>query len=665
MATDAEKLSKARKNALRWGYLLVAVVVAVFLFFIVRLIALQNMDVEEFEKRYISKNYREATLKAARGNLYAADGSILATTVMRYDIFIDFKTIKDTVYTNNIGALTDSLSSLFGKPRYFYRQKFDAQRAKGNQYYALAKGLDFDQYDRIRNFPIFKKGKNKGGFIVDRKYKRELATSEIGVGTIGMDDERGKSGLEAAFSKYLRGTDGTRFEQRVNSSQWKPIDYWKIKEPIDGQDVYTTLDLRIQDIVHSALQKQLINFNAKYGTVVVMEVATGKVRAMVNLRKNENGEYVDAYNYAIKDNIEPGSTFKTISLLAAMDDGYIDEKTTVNVGGGSWTYAGQVFSDGHGGGIYEISDVLAKSSNVGTAKLITKFYAAKPDVFFNHLKRWKLFDKMEIELPGITKPRIITPEHKKWNAATLASISYGYSTNINLLQLTTFYNGIANKGKMVKPLFIDKIMKDGRVLYEAQPEILVEKMASQEAVKMMTDALTKAVEKGTAKSIFTPNLKMAGKTGTARFEYWIKQGAMKYRASFAGFYPSDNPKYTCYVMISEPDISKGYYGGTVAAPVFKEIAGKTFLKTPQNIEQDILKDKKVDLSKLTLPKTKISLKGDLMPEVVGLIGKDIIPQLENGGYRVAYSGVGKIKEQLPLAGTKLKKGQRIYLTLQK
>lgn len=652
-----------RKKTLRWGYLFAVVALCVFIMFLARIVILQNTNVQEIKDDYINKNYREATLKAARGNLFASDGSILATTVMRYDIFLDFKTMKDTIYTNNIGALTDSLSKMFGKPRGEFRKKFDEQRKKKNQYYTLVRGLDFDQYDRIRKFPIFRRGKNKGGFIVDRNYKRELATSEIGAGTIGMDNGRYSSGLEGAFSKYLRGTDGKRLEQRINSSQWKPIDFWKVQEPVDGEDVYTTLDLRIQDIAHSALQKQLINFEAKHGTVIVMEVATGKVRAMVNLRRNDDGDYVDSYNYALKDNIEPGSTFKTISLLAAMDDGFIDENTTVDVGNGVWVYAKQRISDGHGGGTYDISDVLAKSSNVGSAKLITKYYAEKPQIFLDHLRRWKLFDKMDIELPGIAKPRIVTPDNKRWNAATLASIAYGYSSNINLLQLATFYNGVANKGKMLKPLFIDKIMKDGKVIYTAAPETMVNRMASEKAIRMMTDALTKAVEKGTAKSIFTPNLKMAGKTGTARFEYWLP-GPMKYRSSFAGFYPADNPKYTCYVMVSEPNTAKGFYGATVAAPVFKEIAGKTFLKTPQNIEREMLVDKKVNLNKMVEPNVKVAVNNKQMPNVVGLIGKNVIPQLENLGYRVDFKGVGRIKEQFPLEGTTISKNQRIYLSLQ-
>ncbi|MFC6266828.1 penicillin-binding transpeptidase domain-containing protein [Frigoriflavimonas asaccharolytica] len=651
-----------RKNTLKWGYLFAGVAIVTFVVFLVQIVRLQNTNVEEIQNDYINNNYREATLKAARGNLYAADGSILATTVMRYDIFLDFKIIRDTTYTNNVAALADSMSAMFGKPRNYYRQIFDAQRKKENQYYGLVKGLDFDQYDRIRKFPIFKKGKNRGGFIVDRNFKRELATSEIGTGTIGMDNGEYKSGLEGAFSEYLTGINGKRLEQRVNSSQWKPIDYWKTQEPIDGQDVYTTIDLRIQDIAHSALEKQLINFDAVHGSVLVMEVKTGKIKAMVNLRRTEPGIYIDAYNYAMKDASEPGSTFKTVSLLAAMDDGFIDENTTVNVGNGVWTYAGQRISDGHGGGTYEISDVLAKSSNVGSAKLITKFYADKPQVFLDHLKRWKMFDKMDIELPGVTKPYIVTPDNKKWNAATLASLAYGYASRFNMLQLTTFYNGIANNGTMVKPIFIDKIMKDGQILHEAKPEVMVQKMASANAITMMTNALTKAVEKGTARSIFTPNLKMAGKTGTARFEYW-KPGPMKYQASFAGFYPSDNPKYTCIVMVNQPDNSKGFYGSVVAAPVFKEIAGKTFLKTPQNVEKEMLVDKQIDLKKIANPNKKISIKQNQMPSLVGLVGKNIIPQLENLGYRVEYKGVGKIKEQFPVVGTIIKKNQRIYLSL--
>ncbi len=663
MAKVNEYIDK-RSKTLKWGYLFVGVAILLFVVFLGKILVLQNTNVEEIKNDFINNNYRNATLQAARGNLYASDGSILATTVMRYDIYIDFKTIKDTVYSKHIGALSDSLGKLFDKPKNYFRQRLDQQHAEKNQYYSLARGLDFDQYDRIRKFPIFKKGKNKGGFIVDRNYKRELATTQIGAGTIGMDQNGLKSGLEGAFSKYLAGTDGTRLEQRINSTQWKPIDYWMVKEPIDGQDVYTTIDIRIQDIAHSALEKQLIEFNADHGCVMVMETNTGKVRAMVNLRRTELGIYVDAYNYGLKDANEPGSTFKTVSLLAAMDDGFIDDSTRVNVGNGKWQYFEQRISDSHvkGDGNYDISDILAESSNVGAAKIITKNYGKNPNIFIDHLKKWKMFDKLDLELPGIAKPSILTPSSKRWSKGALASLGFGYASSFSVLQLLTFYNGIANGGKMVKPLFIDKIMKDGKISYEAKPEIMVDKMASNDAIQLMTKMLIKTVEKGTAKSIYTPNLKIAGKTGTARFEYW--KGPGKYQSAFAGFYPADQPKFTCYVMINQPDTSKGYSGATVAAPIFKEIAGKTFLKMPQNIEKELLVDRKVDLSKMIDPNVKISDAGNTMPNVKGLIGKNVIPQLENLGYRVDYKGVGRIRNQFPVEGTIIGKKQKIYLELQ-
>ena len=663
MVKKGSEYNEKRSKMLFWGYVFVGVALLTFVVFIGRIIVLQNTNVEEFKEDIINKNYREATLKAARGNLFASDGSILATTVMRYDIYLDFKTMRDTIFRSNVDALSDSLGKMFDKPSTYFRQRLEEQKKKGNQYYSLAKGLDFDEYDRIRKFPVFNRGKSKGGFIVDREFRREISTAQIGAGTIGMDKDGLKSGFEGAFSKYLTGTDGTRLEQRINSSQWKPIDYWKVKEPTDGMDVYTTLDLRIQDIAHSALEKQLVEFDADHGSVIVMETETGKVRAMVNLRRTEPGLYVDAYNYAMKDATEPGSIWKTVTLLAAMDDGFVDENTKVNIGGIEWTYQGQRVTDSHSGGVYDISDIMAQSSNIGAAKVITAHYASNPNILFNHLKKWKLYDKMDIELPGITKPRVLKPTDKRWSPGALASIAFGYGVNVNQLQLTTFYNGVANKGKMVKPLFIDKIMKDGKMVYEAKPEVMVPKMASEKAITMMTHALTKAVEKGTAKSIYTPNLKIAGKTGTARFEYWLP-GPMKYIGSFAGFFPADNPKYTCIVYINMPDTSKGFYGARVAAPAFKEIAGKIFLKTPLNVNKEMLVDQKKDMSKMIEPNRKVVVDSNKMPSLVGMMGRNVIPQLENLGYRVEYKGAGKILEQFPAEGIVIGKNQKIYLTLQ-
>ncbi len=658
----AQNIEKNRKYVKYYGLFLMGLVIICFAMFLCKIFYIQITDVESIRKDYISKNYRKAKLSAARGNLFASDGSILATTVMRYDVYLDFKSMRDSLYSKNIDALSDSLSKMLDKPSSYFKVKFEQEKKKKNQYYSLIRGLDYDQYARIKQFPIFNKGKNKGGFIVERTFKREFASSQIGSGTIGVDDGEHHSGLEYAFRDYLRGKDGERLEQRISNSQWKPIDYWQEKNPEDGQDVFTTLDLRIQDIAHSALEKQLKAFKAHHGSVLVIETKTGKVRAMVNLAADPSGEFKDSYNYAIKDATEPGSTFKSVSLLAAMDDGFIDANSTVNVGGGNWEYYGQPILDGHGGGTYDISDVLAKSSNVGTAKIITKHYGDNPEIFYNHLRRWKMFEKLDIELPGISKPYILTPKDKKWTKGALASLSFGYASRFNMLQLATFYNGIANGGEMLKPIFIEKRMKDGQVLYEAKKQVLVDKMASKEAIEQITSALTKAVEKGTAKSIFTPNLKMAGKTGTARFEYW-KAGPMKYQASFIGFYPSDNPQYTCYVLINQPDTSLGFYGALVAAPVFKEIAGKTFLKQPMNIEKQLVSAGPKKIQVVTRQTPKLNFSSGVMPNLVGFIGRDAIPQIENKGFRVSFQGTGKIVKQFPEAGTPILKKQKVYLEL--
>lgn len=653
-----------RRYALNWGSFFGVIVGISMIGFFIRTIYLQNTNVQEIQENYIAKNFRTDTLKAARGNLYASDGSLLATTIIRYKVFIDFDVINDTVYQNNINALSDSLAHMFGKPKVYFREKLDKQRKKRNRYYFLAGQLDYDQMSRLKTFPIFKLGKNGGGFILDKKhYKREIATSKIGIGTIGVDKNGYKSGLEGAFSNYLSGVSGTQLVQRVNAKQWKPIDYWNAKEPIDGQDVYVTLDLRVQDIAHAALSKQLEKFKAHHGSVIVMDVSTGKIKALVNLTRMEDGSYKDVYNYALKDAIEPGSIFKPVSLLAAMDDGFIDANTTVYNSHNLWKY-GELTLQPHAYGTVGISDILAKSCNVGTSKLITKYYEDKPQVFIDHLKKWKMDKGMDLEVPGVTKPYMVTPDNPKWSKGALASLSFGYSSRFNLLQLATFYNGVANGGKMVKPLFIEKVMKDGEVTLEARPQVMVDNMASKEAIRTLVDALTQAVEKGTAKSIFTPNLKMAGKTGTARFEYWKKDGKRKYQASFAGFYPSDKPLYTCIVSINRPDPDIGYFGSTVSAPVFKEIAGKTFLKMPQNIEKELLQERKVNLNKFLKKQPKLSFKNNRMPSITGLSGKDVIPQIENAGYRVKFKGVGKVIDQFPLAGKELKPNQRIYITLQ-
>lgn len=324
----------------------------------------------------------------------------------------------------------------------------------------------------------------------------------------------------------------------------------------------STIDPQIQQVASSVLENQLKNFDAKSGSVLVMEVATGKVKAMVNLDKTDKGTFENSDNLLLNNYSEPGSVFMPVSLLIAINDGFVNEKTIIQTTG-RWEYGGQIISDGFGFEDSTIGGILAHSSNVGIAKIITKNYENQPEKFYKYVEDWKFSEKLNDGTPNKSAPEITTPKDKNWSKPTLAGASYGYSLKISSLQIANFYNAIANHGKLMKPFFNEN----------QKTEVLVDNIASDKSLQILTNALIESVEKGTPKSSFTENFKIAGKTGTKRLEYW-KPGPAKYQASFVGFFPAENPKYTMYVSINEPKPEKSFYGATVASPVFKKIAGR-------------------------------------------------------------------------------------------
>ncbi|MCO6564141.1 MAG: transpeptidase family protein [Apibacter sp.] len=652
-------MNNERKKILARAYLVAALILLFSVSVFARLIYIQTHDTEKYKNLAQTTNFRNVEVVAARGNLYASDGILLATTITKYDIYIDMKTIRAELYQNNIGALCDSLQKMFKKPSYYFYSKLNEGKKKENQYLKLAKGLDYEQFARIKNFPILNKGKNKGGFIVERRRERIKTISGFGIRTLGFDDERGKSGLEGAFSCYLKGKNGREIQQRINQKQWKPINIEL--EPQDGNDVYTTIDMRIQDIAYSALQDQLEKSEADHGCAIVMEVATGKIVALTNLQRTKEGEYDDLRNFAVWEAAEPGSTFKSISMLALLDDGYVGPNTTVDIGPGYWKYYKHTIRDDHGSGIITLSQVLSQSSNVGISKMIDKYFSKNPQDFLNKINSWGINKKTYIDIPGESVPYI--PKYgKKWSPITLAWMSFGYGVKLTPLQILTFYNGVANNGKLMKPQLLYKIEAKGIVIEKFTPIVINQKMASQKAINDLKKMLTYAVETGTSKSIYTPNLSMAGKTGTAQVEYWNKGKGKLYQASFCGFFPADQPEYSCIVVINKP--KKGFYGSQVAAPVFKEIAGKVYLKKPLNLPKE---DKSKESQKINLLITKnrkltINPSTTLVPNVIGYYGKDAIPALENLGLKVVYSGNGKVIEQ-SIIGYPIKKGMTVYLKL--
>lgn len=632
------------------------------LFFMFRINVIEGEELEAFASK---NNFRLSTEEAERGNLYASNGSLMATTVTKHNIYVDLVSIKDDLYKENIGALSDSLGKMFDKSPAHFLEKFNREREKKNRYMLLIKGLDYEDYQRIKKFPIFNKGQNKGGFIHETESKRELIVSDIGARTIGYDDNRGKVGLEGAYSEFLTGIEGRRWEQFMGRGKWKPFKHWE-QEPQSGSSVYTTIDADLQMISYDALYQQLSAFDAHHGSVVVMEVATGKVRSIVNLTRKEDGTYIDNYNYAVGEAAEPGSTFKAVSLLIGMNDGYLTKDTQVETGNGSYKLYNRKITDSHGYGLLTVDGVIKKSSNIGTAKLINEYYNSQPKKFFKTLEKWNLTKPLGIDIPGEAKPIMHTPDSKSWSSVTLPVMAYGYGVNITPIQLVTFYNAIANNGKMLKPLFMDKISKKGEEEITFEPVVLVEQLTSLENIKAMQDMLKGAVAEGTARLIHTDNYEIAGKTGTARVEYWKKDQGMQYRASFAGYFPADKPKYSCIVVIHKPNPAKGYYGGGVTAPVFKKIADWVYSKTPIPLPSEIKSSSKQMINTFAKESTiNVGKAKDVVPNVMGFSGSKAIPVLENLGLNVRYSGIGRVTNQSLKAGARFKKGETIYLMLER
>lgn len=611
---------------------------------------------------FADRSFRLSTAEAERGNLYASEGDLLATTITIHNIFLDLTVIKDELFESEVGILSDSLAKMFPKPASYFEQKLRAERKNGNRYMTLIKGLDYQDYLRIKSFPILKEGQNKGGFIHETKPKRELVLADVGARTIGYDDQRGRAGLEGAYSKDLSGTEGKRWEQFMGKGQWRPFRSWE-QEPVNGSNVYTTIDAGMQIAAYKALSDQLRAYNADHGCVAVMEVETGKIRAIVNLKRITDSVYADVYNYVVGEGAEPGSTFKTVSILAGLENEKFTPETTVQTGGGRYRLYNRTISDTHANGELTVENVLIKSSNIGTAKLINNGFGSDPQEYFDQLDKWNVTKPLGIDIQGEASPQFHRPEDASWSNITLPVMSYGYGFKLTPLQILTFYNGIANGGTMVKPLFIDKIERSDGGTLQYKPQILVEQMSSPQNIEAITKMLQKAVSEGTAKNIFTEHYEIAGKTGTARVEYWVKNQPMQYRASFAGFFPADNPKYSCVVIIHKPDRSKGFYGGGVTAPVFKKIADWVYSRTPKptpSMPQLVNVVKGIE----STPVVKISQENGRIPNLVGKSGEAAIPALENLGLDVRYTGIGKVKNQSIPAGSTFRKGQTIYLVLE-
>ena len=639
-----------------------------------KLLSIQFLQGDAYRAKATERVVKNVVIPANRGNVYSVNGNLLATSIPKYDIRFDALTPKTKRFEKFIKPLCDSLSKYSGTSSAKLEKEIRRARANRNRYYLLARNIGYSDYIRLRGFPLLSLGAFKGGLIVEQTTKREHPMGGIAQRTIGYEriDDKGnvtRPGIDGAFGvKYLRGVDGQRMKQQIGKGQWKPLSDANEIEPQDGYDVYTTIDVNIQDIAHHALLKQLELYQAEHGCVVVMEVKTGEIRAISNLGRTSKGLYYEKLNYAVGESHEPGSTFKVMALMVAMEDKVIDTSSIVDTGKGRKRFYGRYINDSHRGGYGKISAAraLEVSSNIGLATIIDEHYSKKPEKFLDKIKTWKLDKPLGVSIIGEGQPDIPGPGDKKWSKNALPSMAYGYNLELTPLQTLAFYNAIANNGELVKPRFLRQIKEFDKEIETFDKEVLVKKICSDETLNKTKEILKNIVVRGTGKKLYSKTFSMAGKTGTARTEYWMKDWAdsPRYISSFSGYFPVDNPKYSCIVVIHKPSTKVGFYGADVSGPVFKRVAQKIYTDTPlidevENLEMNIVA---VNNQYESFYKTAQTYK-TIMPNLVGMPAMDAIVLLENMqiNVKVKLDGNGVVKAQSVNKNTKLKNNQTVVL----
>ena len=573
-----------------------------------KLFHIQFIEGDKYRKLALDKTLKYSTVNPQRGNIYSSDGSLLATSTVSYDIFFDSETVKQTLFDSQVSNLSEKLAKLKSTKKTLVRNSLINARKNGNRYFSIIKNISREDVNKIKNFPIFQHGSIKGGLIIEKKIKREFPLGKVAERTIGYEriDKDGNYmgvGLEHAFGNYLRGQNGYMLKRKISNGQWKTLNNDLKKEPINGLDIITTIDSEIQDVVHDYLLEQTEKYEAHHSSAIVMEVQTGSIKAISDFGLTGNGKYYEKLNYAIGEGIEPGSTFKLIAIAAALEDQVIDTIQKVDTSNGIVDFYGYKVRDTRKGGYGKINvmDIIRLSSNTGVVKIIDSAYNKNSKKFVDRLYNFGIAKPVINSIKGEPNPKIPHPKDKNWNGLSLPWMSYGYGINMTPLQILTFYNSIANNGEVVKPKFIQSTRKFGSNENKLYPkQILNKSIFSNNTNNILKKMLYDVVhhKNGTANNIKSDHLKLSGKTGTAQVDYTTD--SINYISSFVGYFPSKNPKYSCIVVLNKPNKTKGYYGSSVAAPVFKRIAEKIFSKYPK-IEKYEIDDlnKNIKISKLS------------------------------------------------------------------
>ena len=700
------------KTDILWRvYLVYSIIVVVGLLIVGKIIYIQVKEGDELLKMAEEREIRFRKEMAHRGNVVSKNGTLLATSVPVYSIYFDPMAVKEELFKKDVDKLADSLSRMLkDKSRSQYASYLKKMRSQGRRYVKIANKVTMDKYKRMCDFPIFREGKYRGGFIVERTYVRTLPYGELAARTIGYTLENEADsiyvGLEGAYDDYLKGTEGVQLVRRINNNFWMPIPDPGNADPVNGDDIYTSIDIEIQDVAENALERCLAENKAMQGCVIMMDVKSGFVEVMASLRYNEKkSKYEESYNFALRHNVEPGSTFKAVTMLTLLENDpnlSIDDKLHLGTKDFKMFY-GRKLQDSHlvtdENGYTTIRNAFEQSSNIAFATLVDETFKSDPDRFIDLIYSTKINEPLNLDIQGAANPYIKNTKDKFWSKLSLPWMSIGYEVLLTPMQILTYYNAIANDGVMVKPQFVKEIRHNNEVVKTFDTIVINESIASPRTIANLQELLKGVVENGTAKNLKKLGFSVAGKTGTAQISQGGAYNKKNYTATFVGYFPADEPKYSCIIVISDPSAGR-YYGSSVSAPVFKELSEKVYATrlglineeeeyqadcksftkpsmvsyddfvnycTQEDIsfvdDVDTAEWVKVNITDDVTHVNKVDIDENKVPDVKGMNVTDAVCLLESMGWKVTFGGYGKVKTQSVKPNTELKKGRVINLTL--
>ncbi len=697
-----------KKDILIRTYVIFLIIIGIGVAVIAKAIYTQQAKGKYWRDMATKAYTRNEKIEADRGTIYADDGSVLSTSIPEFDIYVDFGADgltdkKGKLFYDNVDSLAWALADIFkDDSKADYKRELITGYKDEDRYYLLKRKISFQQWEQLKKAPLVRLGKNKSGFIADVRMKRLNPFQLFANRSIGIVRDSNKVGLEKRYDSVLRGDSGSRLVRYIAGGAAIPIDGTDV-EPEDGHDIVTTLDVAIQDMAEQALNKMMVGNECLHGTCIVMETKTGKIKAMANLGRQKDGSYWEDYNYAMATS-EPGSTFKLATMISVLEDGYVTINSPVNLEGGRWNVAGQTVFDAEFHGLHEttVQHAFEHSSNVGMAKLAYYNYYNQPLKFIQHLHTLRFDTCTGIDLPGETRGIVHRPGSKFWSNSTLPWMGFGYSVSVSPLQTLTLYNAVANGGVMMKPYLVDRVMKDGEVVQQHEPTVINPKVCSAGTLKQLYICLEGVVNSGTGVALKTKQYRFAGKTGTSLIaDKGITYADKMYQSSFVGFFPIEDPQYTCIVVIRNKAHAAKFYGGAVAGPVFRDVADKIYGMKVKPIMQEapsMKKDSSIyqfaaqtteaknlmqwmglnwvdsssakgNVSLLAANKQynvmvkSIASNKSAMPVIKGMALRDALELCEEAGLRTTVVGRGRVQAQSIPPGSPIRKGQTVHLAL--